>query len=160
MKKTHSTLALLVLGLSVLLAGCSSVGKPDSITVTLVDLKAGTPATKEAQLVATLRFTSESLNAFGFSGSAHKLYCNGSYLGRAVSHTPLGLPPLTTTTRDLPLVLENPALVRQVLAAAGASGARYRLDTVLTATNGEDEVTVKSSAEGTVDLSHLPAWAR
>jgi len=155
--KLHPILTSIVLGLCAVLTGCTTGVKPDSITVSVADLKAADATVLETRLTATLRFTSESLNAFGFSGSSHKLYLNGTYVGRAVSNTPIGLPPLSTTTHDVTLVLENAALVKQLLAARDNPVVNYRLETVLFTTSGEDEMRVKGTAEGTIDLRALQA---
>ncbi len=148
-------LAFLALGLAALFAGCSSATRPDSINVTVADLKAANSTVFETQLIVTLRYTSESLNAFGFSGSSHKLYLNGSYVGKAVSNTPIGLPPLSTTTQDVTLILENASLVKQLIALQNEPVVRYRLESVLYTTAGEDEMKVKGTSEGTIDLRGL-----
>jgi LEA14-like dessication related protein len=153
--KFTTTLAFLALGLSVLLSGCNSVDKSGGISVTVVDLKPLDASLLETQVLMTLRYTSESLNPVGFSGSSHKLYFNGAYIGRAVSHTPLGLPPLSTTTRDVTLVIENAALVKQVLAMQGRATASYRLESVLFLTSGDTDLKVKTDSEGTLDLRGL-----
>ncbi len=155
--KSLSTLACLVLGLSVLFTGCNSVDKSGGITVTVADLKSADASLMETRVVMTLRYTSESLNAFGFSGSSHKLYFNGAYIGRAVSHTPIGLPPLSTTTRDVTLVIENAALVKQLLALQDRATANYRLESVLFMTSGDTDIKVLSNSEGTIDLRGLEA---
>ncbi len=155
--KTIPTLAILVLGLSLLLTGCNSVDKSGGITVTVADLKAIDSSLLETQVTMTLRYTSESLNAFGFSGSSHKLYFNGAYIGRAVSHTPIGLPPLSTTTRDVTLIIENSALVKQLLSMQGQTTASYRLESVLFMTSGDTDIKVKTDSDGVLDLHGLQA---
>jgi LEA14-like dessication related protein len=153
--KFNSPLALLVLGLSVFFGGCNSVDKSGGISVSVVDLKPLDASLLETQVLMTLRYTSESLNPVGFSGSTHKLYFNGAYIGRAVSHAPLGLPPLSTTTRDVTLMIENSALVKQVLAMQGQAVANYRLESVLFLTSGDTDLKVKTDSEGTLDLRGL-----
>ncbi|MBS0663929.1 MAG: hypothetical protein JSR48_11750 [Verrucomicrobia bacterium] len=148
-------LAFLALGLATLFSGCSSTARPDGINVSVADLKAANSTVFETQLILTLRYTSESLNAFGFSGSSHKLYLNGSYVGKAVSNTPIGLPPLSTTTQDVTLILENAALVRQLIALQNEPVVRYRLESVLFTTAGEDDMKIKGTTEGTIDLRGL-----
>ena len=153
--KSFPALVLLLLGLCLALGGCSTTNKPDSIVVTVADLKAVDLAAQETRVTLTLRFTSESVNAFAFSSSIHKLYVNGSYLGRATSSTPIGMPPLSTVTKDVILVLDNAAALKQLVALSNSSVARYRLESVLIATSGEDEVRFKGNTEGTVDLRGL-----
>ena len=155
--KSLSTLAFLVLGLSVLFTGCNSVDKSGGISVTVADLKSADASLTETRVDMTLRYTSESLNAFGFSGSSHKLYFNGAYIGRAVSHTPIGLPPRSTTTRDVTLVIENGALIKQLLAMQGQASANYRLESILFMTSGDTDIKVQTNSEGVLDLRGLQA---
>ncbi|MDB6093652.1 MAG: Water Stress and Hypersensitive response domain protein [Verrucomicrobia bacterium] len=152
--------ALLLLGVGLLLNGCNTTAKPDSVTVTVADLKAADATLTETRVIVTLRFTSESVNAFGFSGSAHKLYFNGGYVGKAVSHTPIGVPPLSSVTHDVTMILENAALVKQLLTVQGNPVVKYRLESVLFATAGEEEMKLKSQSEGTINLSGLQSLAR
>ena len=70
------------------------------------------------------------------------------------------MPPLSTVTKEVTLVLDNAALLKQLQALPGEPVVRYRLESVLTATSGEDEVTFKGSAEGTIDLRGLQSGAR
>jgi hypothetical protein len=137
------SLRFLLLGLCAALAGCSTTAKPDSIIVTVADLKAADLTPAETRVLMTLRFTSESVNAFAFASSTHKLYVNGSYLGRAASKTPIGMPPLSTVTKDVTLVPDNAALLKQ-----------------LRTLPGEPVVRFKGSAEGTIDLRGLQSGAR
>jgi LEA14-like dessication related protein len=153
--KSLPLFAAFMLGFAALLAGCSSAVRPDSVTVSVADLKPADASATETRIIVTLRFTSESLNAFGFLGSTHKLYLNGGYVGKAVSSKALGLPPLSTATQDVTMVLENAALVRQLLSAGGEPVVRYRLESVLHTKSGDDEMRVKSKYEGSIDLRHL-----
>jgi hypothetical protein len=138
---------------SVLLGGCATAVRPDSVTVSVADIKPAESAGKPTAVV-TLRFTSESLNAFGFSGSVHKLYLDGKYVGKCVSEKALGLPPLSTATQEVKMVLDNPGMVRQ-LASRADPVVRYKLETVLHTKSGDDEMRVKSNFEGTLDLRSL-----
>ncbi|MDB6169968.1 MAG: Water Stress and Hypersensitive response domain protein [Verrucomicrobia bacterium] len=153
-------LSFLALTLGGLLGGCATSVRPDSILVSVADLKPASATATETRVVMTLRFTSESLNAFGFSGSAHKLYLNGGYVGRAVSDQPIGLPPMSSSTHDVTLVLENAAVMKQLLALRGSSTVPYRLETTLFTKTGDDEQRIKSKFEGTIDLRALQADSR
>ena len=151
--KSLPLFVVLVLAIGVLFSGCNTVVRPDSVNVSVANLKATSLTATETQMTMTLRFTSESLNAFGFAGSSHKLYLNGGYVGRAVSKTPVGLPPLSTTTQDITLIIENGALMRQL--ASGGAIVKYRLESVLYTQTGDDETKTKSSFDGTIDLRGL-----
>jgi LEA14-like dessication related protein len=150
--KPQFILTLAALGLGLLVAGCNTRIRPDSVTVSVANLKAVDLTSTETRLLMTLRFTSESLNPFGFTGSTHKLYLNGGYVGRAVSNTPVGLPPMSTMTQDVVLVMENSALVRQLIGAQGTPVVNYRLESVLLLKSGDDDMRLKGDYSGTIDL--------
>jgi LEA14-like dessication related protein len=94
---------------------------------------------------------------FGFSGTTHKLYLNGTYVGKAVNNQAFGLPPLSTTTRDVTLMLENLALVQQVIAMRGKTTISYRLDSVIITREGDNDLKMPVKTQGTLDLQALGA---
>src|ERR1041384_4320791 len=108
-------LVLLALA-SLLFAGCASYAFKGGIGVSLVDFHPTDASLLESRGTLTVRYTNETISPLGYSGSTHKLYLNGSYVGKAVSNTPFGIPPLNSVTQDVPVQFENLALVRQLLA--------------------------------------------
>ncbi len=143
-------LPLLLLPL-LFLAGCSNP-RPSGIIITLIDIRPTSATVLESSATLTLRLTSENISPLGFSGSSHKLYLNGDYVGRAVSNEPFGIPPLTSVTRDVTVHLENLSLVRQLIAMRNTQTASYRLENVLHQTIYEDKTEMKSRSEGSIDL--------
>lgn len=150
MNTLRRCLPLLLLPL-LFLASCSTP-RPSGIIVTLVDLRPTSATVLESTAVITLRLTSENIAPLGFSGSAHKLYLNGDYVGRAVSNEPFGIPPLTSVTRDVTVHIENLSLLRQLIAMRDTRTASYRLDNVLHQTIYEEKSEMKSRSEGSIDL--------
>jgi LEA14-like dessication related protein len=143
---------------TLLFAACqSNSAKLGEISVTIVDLQPAGGTLLESRAVLTLRFVNENIRPFGFSGTTHKLYLNGTYVGKAVNREPFGLPPLSTTTRDVTLMLENIALVQQVLAMRGQTAISYRLDSVIFTKEGDDELKLPTQTKGTLDLQSLGA---
>ncbi|MDB6126955.1 MAG: hypothetical protein JWM35_851, partial [Verrucomicrobia bacterium] len=59
-------LASLLLAAVTFLAGCGTGVKPDSVTVSVANVKATHLNATDLSVTVVLRFTSESLNAFGF----------------------------------------------------------------------------------------------
>ncbi len=141
---------LLVL-VSLVLAGCSGV-KLGGVTATVIDFRPTEASLLESTGTLTIRYTNENISPLGFSGSSHKLYLNGRYVGKAVSDQPFGVPPLNTVTQDVTIHLENLALVRQLLAVRDSQTAAYRLESVLFQTIYEEKFEIKTRSEGSLDL--------
>jgi len=142
---------------SVGVAGCSSNMRPGGVTVSLVEFRPTEAALLESRGTLTLRYTNENISALGFSGSRHKLYLTGKYVGQAVSSQPFGIPPLNTVTQDVTVNLENLALVRQLAAVSESQTVAYRLESVLFQTIYEEKFEIKTSADGALDLRGLTA---
>jgi len=146
----------LFLGLgALLLAGCSTAPRIGGVSVQVADLRPVDATLFETRATMTVRYINENVIPLGYSGASFQLRLNGSYVGKAVSDQPIGLPPLQSITQDVTLYLENAALLRQAIASARDGVVSYRLDTVLLQTLGEEKTRVKTSAEGSIDISAL-----
>lgn len=139
-------LALFCLGLS----GCLSGFKPGGITVVALSIKLDPAAPADIRVPLILRFANENIIPLGYSGSSHKLYLNGTYVGKAVNDEPIGLPPQNEATREVYVHLEKAAFVRQL--AASSHLVNYRMDTVLFQTAGDDKLEIKTHSEGSLEL--------
>ncbi len=139
-------------------AGCSTP-RPSEIIVTLVDIRPTSATVLESTAVLTLRLTSENIAPLGFSGSSHKLYLNGDFVGRAVSDEPFGIPPLNSVTREVTVHIENLSLLRQLIAVRNTQTASYRLDNVLYQTIYEEKSEMKSRSQGSIDLRSFSSLA-
>jgi LEA14-like dessication related protein len=151
----------LLLGLCAMtfVAGCSSF-KLTGVTVSLVDIKPAEATALESSAVLTLRYSNENVIPIGLSGSSHKIYLNGSYVGKALSKDPVGLAALTSTTQDVTVRFENLALMRQFVAMRERQTAAYKIESVLYVTSGEEELNIKTSNSGSVDLRALTSAAK
>ena len=85
---------------------------------------------------------------------------NGSYVGKALSKDPVGLAALTSTTQDVTVRFENLALLRQLVAVREQQTAAYKIESVLYVTSGEEELNIKTSNSGSVDLRALTSAAK
>jgi LEA14-like dessication related protein len=141
--------------LGLILAGCSSQIFTGSLSVSLVDLKPTDASLLESRGILTVRYTNESIAPLGYSGSSHKLYLNGQYVGKGVTDAPFGVPPLNSVTQDVPVQFENIALVRQLIEVRNSQTIRYTLESVLFQTINEDKYQIKTRAEGSLDLHSL-----
>jgi LEA14-like dessication related protein len=137
------------------LVGCSSHGSLGGIAVTVVDIKPAAAAGSDAPAVLTLQFANENVAGVGMESSTHRLFLNGSYVGKAVTATPEGLPAMAPTTLKVPVKFENPTLVGQLAGAAGAKNTSYRLESDMLVVFSDDKIHVKSTEQGTLDLSPL-----
>lgn len=149
-----------LLGCCLLLTGCSTVSEVNGITASVDGFRKYDSSPVQTKAIMILRFTSENTRGIGFSGSTHRVYLNGTLVGTAVNKNPIGLPPLESITQDVVIDLVNPAAVKQAKAIAGDNPSRYRVESVLQFTIGEEKEQIKSAFEGTVDLRGLDAAAR
>lgn len=138
------------------LPGCQNhASKLGEITVNVVNLRPAGGTIFESQAVLTLRFINENVMPFGIAGTTHKLFLNGQYVGKAVNDQAFGIPPLNTATREVTLLLENTALLRQVLALRGESAITYRLETVILTKEGDLTLKLPTRTEDRLDLKAL-----
>lgn len=144
---------------SLLLTGCGGSFRPGGVTVAIADFKPTEASLLESSGILTLRFTNENIAPLGFSGSKHKLYLNGSYVGTAVSDRPFGIPPLNSVTQDVTVHFENLALIKQLMAMGNSTTASYRIESVLYQTVDEDKYDLKVLGQGSIDL-RAPAAAK
>ncbi len=117
-----------------------------------VSLQLGATSPTEVRAPLVLRFANENVVPLGYSGSTHKLFLNGTYVGKAVNDQPIGLPPMNEATREVYLQFENPAFVRQLAAGGPVHQVNYRLETVLFQTAGDDKHEIKTHSEGSLEL--------
>lgn len=149
------TVVALGLALVALVAGCGNGFKLTGVTVSLVDFKPAASALLESSAVLTLRYSNENVIPIGVSGSTHKIYLNGTYIGKAMSQDPVGLAALSSTTQDVTVRFENLALVQQLVGLRDRQAAAYKVDSVLFVTSGEEKLDIKTSNTGSVDLRSL-----
>lgn len=148
-------LPLLCASLLFLPACQNTAAKFGEITVTVVDIRPAGGTVFESQAVLTLRFINENVTPFGITGTTHKLYLNGQYVGKAVNDQAFGIAPLNTSTREVTLMLENTALLRQLLALRGQTEIAYRLDTVILTRDGDMTAKLPTRTEDRLDLAAL-----
>ena len=149
----------LVAVVSLLVTGCSSY-RPSGVSISVVDFRPTDATLLESRGILTVRYVNESISPLGYSGSSHKLYLNGKYIGKGVSSQPFGLPPMNTITQEIPVHLENVQLVQQLIAVRDSQTVAYRLESALSQTIYEDTFEVKLHAEGALELRSLTAPAK
>jgi LEA14-like dessication related protein len=146
----------LILSCCAFVAGCTGF-QLSGVTVSLVDFKPATTTLLESSAVLTLRYTNDNVIPIGLSGSSHKIYLNGSYVGKAVSKEAVGLAALSTATQDVTVRFENVSLLQQLVAMRDRQTASYKVVSVLYVTSGEEKLDIKTSNTGSIDLRGLTA---
>jgi LEA14-like dessication related protein len=137
-----------------LFAGCNTRdARVGEIGVAIVAVQPSAADLSEVGL--TLRFINENIMPFGFSRSTHRVQFNGTPVGRIVNESPFGLAPASVITRGVKLTVENPALLRQLLAGGADLTVSYRLESELQSQRGDERLRVRNVANGRVDLSPL-----
>jgi LEA14-like dessication related protein len=152
---TARLLSGFALGFALLLAGCQTRSSIGEISVTVVDFQPTGSSLLESRAIMTLRFINENLAPVAFSGSTHKLYLNGTYVGKAVNNQAVGIPSASTNTVDVAVFFENLALVKQLASLDRNSEVSYRLTSVLFYRRGDDEEKIKADTSGRLDLAPL-----
>lgn len=134
--------------------GCMSTPRVGEITVTVVEFTPSANALSQPGAVLTLRFINENLIPVALSGSKHKLYFNGTYVGKIENTKAVGLAPSSAKTHDVTISFENLAFVRQ-LALRGDPVVSYRLVNSMEYREWEEKIYLKSETNSTIDLSSL-----
>ena len=129
--------AALLGGMAGVMVGCATLSPEGGVAVTLVSIRPVQTTLFETSAEVTLRLTNESSRPLALAGSTHKLYVNGTYIGRAVTNERLTVPHLGTTTQMVTAHLENLALMRKAQELGNVPAVDYRIDSRLLATDEE-----------------------
>lgn len=133
-------LALLALVLS---AGCTHPGASaiESITVRVTEVR----RTDQGGATMKVSFLNASVLPIAVSETRHKLYLNGSLVAEVEKGRPIGIQAAGLAEQEIPLTVTG------TLPAAGTD-ASYRLETTLIVMAGEERLTTRPRAEGTVPV--------
>jgi LEA14-like dessication related protein len=148
----------LALSLSaIFLSGCASLAPRGVVDVSVIDVRPTQAALLETTAVLTLRFTNESPAPLQLKGSTHRLYLNGSSVGRSVNNDTLTIPALSTATQQVTIHLENLTLVRKATEFSKAPTAiAYRLESQLFTADGPSATgRLRATATGQLDIRGL-----
>lgn len=151
------SLGSLVVVIALFLASCASFPRGGGLGVSLVNVLPRQASLFETSAELTLRLTNDAMEPFTLAGSAHRLFLNGSYVGRAVSSERLTIPQLGTATQTVIVYLENLTLVRKVAELGQAPAIAYRLESLLHPAEGGRFGSFKTSTTGELDLSAFTA---
>jgi LEA14-like dessication related protein len=145
--------SFLIVALSLFcLSGCSSI-KLGGVVVSIVDFKPAAPSPKGMQATASMSFANENVIAIGITEATHKLYLDGTYVGKAIVNDAIGLPQMTNAKQVITFQIEKADFVRQLATKGAGKAVPYRIVSELRSVSGEDRVEIQTSNLGTVDLS-------
>ena len=119
MKKVLSLIAGVAL-----LAGCS---RNDGPAVNLVTLHFKDATVMETTTDFVLRLSNDAPEARKFTGSAHKIYINGLYVGKGLSADAIEVPRLGTVTQAVTVHLNNLALATRIKSVIEAKRFEYKV---------------------------------
>jgi LEA14-like dessication related protein len=148
-----------LLGIVALLfgAGCATFADTGGLSVSVTHVQPTQASLLETVAELTVRLTNETAQPLTLAGSAHRLYLNGSFVGRAVSNERLTVPALGTLAQTVTVHLENLTLIRKIteLSQSNAPTITYRLDSTLHPAEGEGYRSFRTTSTGELDLSGL-----
>jgi LEA14-like dessication related protein len=136
-------------------AGCATLSPGPSVTETVVNIRPLQSTLLATAVELTLRLTSESAQPLVLAGSTHKLFLNGSTVGRAVSSERVTVPAFGTATPIVTVYLENLTLIRKATEFSQAPKLAYRLEGRLHPAEGSAFGNIKTIATGELDLAGL-----
>jgi LEA14-like dessication related protein len=139
------------------LGGCATLADSGGLSVSVTHMQPTQASLLETVAQLTVRLTNETPGNLTLAGSAHRLYLNGTYVGRAVSNERVTVPGLGTMTQTVTVHLENLTLIRKAteLSRTDAPVISYRLDSTLHPAEGQGYGSFKTTSAGELDLSSL-----
>ena len=127
--------------------GCRRAPGP---AVNLVSVHFKDATALETTTVFTIRLSNDAPEARQFSGSAHKIYLNGLYVGKGLSDAVIDVPRLGTVTQDITVHLSNLALVTRLKSVIEAKRFDYRVQSTFYGKGWLDRMS--SESEGKLEL--------
>ena len=145
-----------LLGLALLWStGCATLSRSPVLSVSVTNVLPTQASLLETSAALTLRFVNEGVEPLNLAGGVHRLYLNGSYVGRAVTSERVNVPALSTITQTVTIHLENLTLMRKVVEFSNTQTPRiaYRLESRLHPADGGRFGGIATSTAGELDLS-------
>lgn len=133
--------------------GCATLPREGGVAVNLVSVTPQQASFFETSATLTLRFTNESPLPVELAGSTHRIFVNGTYVGRAVTSERLALPRLGTMTQTITAYLENLPLLRKAQELGDVPSVDYRIESRLLRADGNGELGAVTT--GQLDLGGL-----
>lgn len=155
MKQFHPRLLCLLL-LSVLLAACATTTRsPDTLEVSLADVRLMGATALETTGVFIIRVQNQSPEALQCNGAVHKVTLNGIRVGSGVHKETLLLDRLSDGTQTVTVRFGNLALACLVPDLSQTQRVSWQLESTLFLQAGERAWTAKTSRTGALDLKEF-----
>jgi LEA14-like dessication related protein len=132
---------------ALLMCGCNRAAGP---SVNLVSVHFQNATALETTATFTIRLSNDAPVARQFTGSAHKIYLNGLYVGKGLSDNTVDVPRLGTVTQEITVHLSNLALATRIKSVIEAKRFDYRIQSVFYGKGWLDRMS--SETEGKLDL--------
>ena len=147
----HRRPMLTMIAVLALTTGCSTFGliEPD---VSLVNLKFTDLTMFETSGVFTVRLTNENPEPLFIEGGVYNLYLGGWRIGKGLSDHRLEVPPLSTTTDEVELHLNNLAIATQLRSIYDSGVADYRIKGRIYVESGYGRRKLTIENEGSFDF--------
>src|SRR4051794_30557056 len=110
----------LFVSLGLFLAACSTT-KLGGFRMDVVGFRYDPSAAEGKRTSVELVFNNDNVLPVAISSSQHKLYLNGTYVGKAGTREALGSPQLSSVTQILPVTFENTAFVKELVTSGAPS---------------------------------------
>jgi LEA14-like dessication related protein len=121
---------ILFIAILFLFNACSTFNSPPP-DINLVDLRIKEVRLLETTLVATLKIHNDSNRSFSFDGSSHKIYINGSELGRATSDESITVNKFSSSEYSIPVRIGNISVFRRIQNLIESRNFEYKIDSTL-----------------------------
>ena len=131
----------------VVLCGCA---RKDGPSVNLVNVHFQNATALETTATFTIRLSNDAPVARQFTGSSHRIYLNGLYVGKGLNDKTVDVPRLGTVTQDITVHLSNLALATRIKSVIETKRFDYRIQSVFYGKGWLDRTS--SESEGTLDL--------
>jgi LEA14-like dessication related protein len=150
-------LAWAAAGLALCLGGCATLNQARALSISVIDLVPTQTSLFETSAEMQVRLTNEGPEPLPLAGSSHRLYLNGTYVGRAVTAERLTVPALGTATQRVIVHLENLTLLRKLaeLSQVAAPVIGYRLESRLHGGGVLEGRSFRTAHSGEIDLGRL-----
>jgi len=113
---------------ALLACGCSR--QTPGLSVNLANVRFDEVTVFETTAIFTLRLNNETPKQMKFTGSAHRIYLNGLYVGSGLSSEPVAVPRLGSVTQPVTVHLSNLALATRVKSVIESKSFDYRVRSV------------------------------
>jgi len=148
--------AIALISLLSVVAGCSSLGGFVPPDVTLVNVEFSDLTVFETSGVVTLRVANENDEALVVDGGVYNLYLGGMKVGKGLSDHRLEAPRLGSDILEVPIYINNLALVTRLATLMDQPEIDYQLKGKLFVERAYGTQKVRLDKSGRLDLQNLP----